>query len=491
MGNMTDRIKSGISYVVKGADVAKKVSRVAKKNSIMRMAAPGIFQYQYIGPDDIETDVQLAICQALQLQYASAVCTAFSLNPEMALKKYENISDFVQSFHKNGDMPTNTKALMTLVNESSIDIDDIENAEVTEAVVDNEYQYGSLSSLALECWSDTESSLDMESFNDIYRPYDRTLRIKTEKLAALEGSFNRKRNMFAAKFDSKMDAIGDRMKDISSGVNSLRKKGFRDNDELKGQHNGSYTSVKIDKNTGKVIMNKDGTPQLERRYLNRDRTFKNEVVHVNKLEAMEPTMVNVSISCHGGDGQWNQTVTLGVKVMARIVKTPVLTTAVADMCKSTHHLINRILKFTKGEKKTLDFLFGVTASKKRAIQANVKQELQLIEQQKRRKKLAKAGKVTGEGIFPILTMVITTYQADKIKELTGMDLTNAGTVKKLMDEYYLLAFGVYDTEQHILQILFDGDTNWALTSIGAMKSMMTKTTDLLNQRQLINLFGRS
>lgn len=482
MANITDKIKNGISYAVRGADVAKKVSRVAKKNSIMRMAAPGIFQYQYMGPDDIEADVQLAICQALQLQYASAVCTAFSLNPEMALKKYENISDFVQSFHKNGDMPTNTKALMTLAGESSIDVDAIEDADVTGAVVDNEYQHEALASLALECWSDTESSLDMESFNDIYRPYDRTLRIKTEKLAALEASFSQK---FAN--------VGKRVDLISKGVNGLYEKGFNANDDLEGPHSGSYVAAKVDYNTGKIIMNKDGTPQLERRYLNRDRTFKNEVVHVNKLEAMEPTMVNVSISCHGGtgDGQWNQTVTIGVKVMPRIVKTPVLTTAVADMCKSTHHLINRILKFTKGEKKTLDFLFGVTASKKKAIQANVKQEIQVIEQQKRRKKLAKAGKVTGEGIFPILTIVITTYQADKIKELVGMDLTNAGTAKKLMDEYYLLAFGVYDTEQHILQILFDGDTNWALTSIGAMKSMMTKTTDLLNQRQLINLFGRS
>lgn len=483
MGKRLDGIKSGISYAVKGADVAKKVSRITGKNSIIRMAAPGIFQYQYIGPDDIETDVQLAICQALQLQYASMVCTAFSLNPEMSLQKYGNISDFVQSFHKNGNMPTNTKALLSLASESSTELDNVSGeVEVSGATLDTDYVDGALTSLALECWSNTENNLDMTSLNDIYRPYDRTLRIKKEKLAALEASLA-----------DKLDAVGSRVDMISKGVNDAYKRGLHGNDRLVGQHSGAYTTLKVDKKTGQPITDEHGRPQMEKRYLNRDRAVKNEVVHVNKLEAMEPTMVNVSISCHGekGEGQWNQTITLGVKVMPRIVRSHVLTTAVADMCKSTHHLINRILKFTKGERNTLDFVFGVTASKSKAIQANAKQELQLIEQQKRRKKLAKAGKVTGEGIFPILTMVITTYQADKIKELTGMDLTNAGTAKKLMDEYYLLAFGVYDTEQHILQILFDGDSNWALTSIGAMKSMMTKTTDLLNQRQLINLFGRS
>ncbi len=472
-----DKVETGAGYALHGARAIKNISSVAKRNSIMRMAAPGIFQYQYLGSDEIETDVQLAICQALQMTYASSVCTAFSLNPNMAMKRYKNISSFVQSFHKNSDMPTNLDGLLSSVGvESAIETDN--DPEYT-ATIDEAYSPGVLKELALECWSNTEEALDVEPLNDLVQPYDRVMRIKEEKVKALQEANEAFRDRF--------DAIASTANAIDAAVDG---RGGEQTGHVKGVKTNSYTQLQLDKN-GQPIKDKNGNFKMTTKYINRDRTIKNEVVHINKLEAMEPTMVNVNIIQHGEDaGQFNNVITLGVKVMPRIIRSNVMIAVMSEMCKSTHHLINRILKFTKGEVNTLDFLLGWSASKKKALKENADMEMRFMNQQKKRKKLGRIAKITKEGIFPTLTVVITRYQADKVKELTGMDLTTLAAATKIMNEYYLLAFGVYDTDQNTLQMLFDGDSNWSITSIGAMKSMMTKTTDLLNQRQMINLFGR-
>lgn len=480
-----NKLVDKLDLAIKTADTVKKVGTITKKNSIMRMAAPGMYQYQYLGSDAIETDVHLAITQALQMTFASNVCTAYSLNPLMSLKDYNNISDFVQSFHKNTAMPTNVKGAantlgVSLAKESATTLEgaNVEDAEVISVSLDRDFKPGSLEGLAMEAWSFVEDSLDTATLNDMYRPYDRTARIKKEKLADLQSANEG--------LSDTIDKLHNTVNDVNKTVRS------KNGDTNEGIRSGAYKTVKTDKD-GNPEKDKDGKVKMETHYTYQPRNFKNEIVRVQKLEAMEPTMVNVQVLCHGdkkGSMQFTQNVSLGVKVMPRIISSNVMIAAMAECCRNTHHILSRLLRWTKGEEKTLDFIFGWTAAKKKAIKENAKMEERWIGMSKRRKKAGPLGKITKEGIFPILTIVITTYEAEKIRELTSMDLTNYATALKLMNEYYLLAFGIYDNAQNTLKMLFDGDSDWSFTSIGAMKSIMSKTTDLLNQKQILTMMGR-
>ena len=59
-----------------------------------------------------------------------------------------------------------------------------------------------------------------------------------------------------------------------------------------------------------------------------------------------------------------------------------------------------------------------------------------------------------------------------------------------MNKYYLLSFGIYDTEQNTMKVMFDCDTDWGYTTIGSLASALKKTNDMFNQNDVLRIFGR-
>ena len=100
------------------------------------------------------------------------------------------------------------------------------------------------------------------------------------------------------------------------------------------------------------------------------------------------------------------------------------------------------------------------------------------------------GKFMNNEVLPTTTIIITTYEAARIKEECHVDLEVLQNAVKLLNSYYLLAFGIYDTEQGSLKVLFDCDTDWGYTNITSLKTSVNKTNDLLNQNEIIKIFGR-
>ena len=89
-------------------------------------------------------------------------------------------------------------------------------------------------------------------------------------------------------------------------------------------------------------------------------------------------------------------------------------------------------------------------------------------------------KIFGARLLPNATIVITENEALQIKEATGLDLHSPGVIKKIMDKYFLLGFGIYDTETRILSSMIDGDTNYTQYPMRALVSGIKKEVDLLN-----------
>lgn len=431
--------------VLRTGKAVQGFAKLASRKSIMTMAQPGMYQYPIVASTGIDTDVLMAISKAYQLTYASNVATAYSLNPIMYLKDTSEISDFVQKFHTNTVSPINTNfdGIGDAIGaESYIDIPD-DAITVEGAVVNENYTKEDYAVMNTTAWNNFEDSVTMESLNDMYRPYDRTYRVISDKVKTMK--------VANEDFNDKLDSIHNFADQINQTVNS------QDN-----YSTGFRTSVK----------------------------GKNDVVRNNQLEAMEPTMVNVQIVCHGNNqGQFTRNVTLGIKTMPRLISSDLMIASMVEACKNTHGIF-KFLKWTKGEVKTLDFILGFSASKAKALEKNAKQEVKFMKQSAARKKINGIGRFFKNEVLPTLTVVMTSYEVAKVKEACGVDLSDIKHAAKLMSKYYLLSFAIYDTDQGTIKVLFDCDKDWGYTSISMMRSLIDKTKDVLNQNEILRLTGR-
>ena len=64
-------------------------------------------------------------------------------------------------------------------------------------------------------------------------------------------------------------------------------------------------------------------------------------------------------------------------------------------------------------------------------------------------------------------------------ERCGVNLNDATNVAKLMDKYFLLGFGIYDTEGKMLRIMYDGESEFSMYSLRSMMAEAKKDTNML------------
>jgi len=469
--------------VIKHAKNIQGLAKLASRKSIMTMAAPGMYQYPLFTSNGIETEYLMAIAKGYQLTYAANVAVAYSLNPIMDRSETPQVSQFVQKFHQNdvsllSSVNVDNMANFVHANESATG----ETPEITvesATVCNDQLSKQDLAVMSLTAWDDMENCLVMESLNDVYQPYTRTARIMKEKINMIQGAKDRK----AAAMES-------------SSNNQKSAKSFYDRafsgPAATGIHSGKteITQKRDDKgnwvdSTKKTV---GDTPYVP--------NFTNGVVKNQQLEAMEPTMVNVQIVAHskgdadGKSGQSVHNITLGVKVMPRVITSDLMIASMAEAAQGSHTIFRFMKNWTKGEKSTIDFVLGISAGKAKALEKNAKIEKRFLEQSRKRKKTGLLARFSKNEVLPTLSVVITSYEASKIKDMTGIDLTQLREAIALMNRYYLLSFGIFDTEHGTLQVMFDCDNEWSYTSIGALKANVDKTKDLFNQNEILRLFGR-
>ena len=353
--------------------------------------------------------------------------------------------------------------------------------DVAEATIARDIPEYVTEALSIRAWDRVEDQITMESLNDMYRPYDRTQRIMNEKIQSLKianedfSDTAKKAYQFASRANNVYNDPGSKSNVPISG-------GRRKTTKRNEHHQYDPYGVKTD-TTSSEIVSVDEKPAI-------NRNFNNAVVRNDRLESLEPTMVNVQIVCHSEKtGQFMQNLTLGVKAMVRCVSSNLMIASMVEACKSSNRIFT-FLKWTKGEKKTLDFVLGISNAKTKALEKNAKMEVRVLRQSQKRKKNNMIGKFLNNEVLPTLSVVLTTYEVLKIKEICGVDLNTLEQAVKLMNKYYLLSIAIYDTEQNTLKTLFDCDDDWSYVSVAAMKSMVNKTNDMLVQNEIFKLFGR-
>lgn len=488
--------KDAMKWGIKGA---KALASAYGKRSISRLAKEAIFQFPSMFSADIDSDDIVILARDFERQYASFVVAAMSLDSNVDLQKYASMRDYLKSFHNNGNIPSaiyNSGAITfesaLVVPEGTIYIDPMEVKSL---------------------WTCATEQYDTDILNNIYRPFDFTARKIANRIGIATEADNTDYDK-RLEYDKKRMAYQQQMKDAEHARQRTEQEAddaakradrAREKEEERNAPDraaaftsrtnadgvGAYNAATSDK----INQAKDdfyqrhsklqGAKDIASGYVKKNTPVYHysqsggKIMDKEKFDTMVPTIVQVTVTNYTGSTTWNQTLTLGIKTMIRLVPSGQMVANMIDAAKD--RAIFKFIKWTKGEIGLTDMLFGKNKYKKMGIDSARGKWLTAL---KKRATIDNVSKFLGARLLPNATIIITENEALQVKEATGLDLHNPGVIKKIMDKYFLLGFGIYDTETRILSSIIDGDTNYSQYPIRALAAGIKKEVDLLNQQQM-------
>lgn len=415
--------EKAIKNVNTAIGTGKVVAKYVSNTSLTKLAKDSIFQFPVIISASIDNDEIFVMAKSLERSYASMMVSVISLSNYVDLTKYgkeDYLINFLRRFHSNTNIGGNIIAS--------------ESISISEAnILPQENVVGvNIASL----WDSVYESVDNESINDMYRPYNRTKHILEN---ALEESMTVK--------------IGD-SKDPKITIN-----------------NADAISKLGDKNT--AYTDKDGNTKVIRG----GATKPNQVVKSDYMTDMAPTMINVTVvaDATGKGATWTQSVVIGIKAMVRMVKSGVMINNMMDAFKDRG--LFKWLSWTKGEISTAELIFGAGKAMQDGYAAGKGDNW--LKTLRERKMMQGVNKLLGKRLLPNASIIITESEAIAIHDALGIDVHNPADVKKMMNRYFLLAFGIYDTENKLLDIMYDGESQFSTESIREIAAKNKKDTNLL------------
>ena len=195
---------------------------------------------------------------------------------------------------------------------------------------------------------------------------------------------------------------------------------------------------------------------------------------------------------HGGNGsstQWTQNVVLGVKMMIRMIRSDFMTSNMADAAKNSN-VIFKYIKWTKGEYGLLDLLFNNSENKEMATTSK-NDSSHWWKALRRRKMINNITHLFEQGtVLPSTTIIMTSSEVQQVASLTGVDLSTQYNALKLLNKYYLLGFGIYDTESDILSMIFDGESDFSEVTLSSLKGNNNKEVSIMDSKEMRRMMGR-
>lgn len=396
---------------------AKVVAKYVSNTSLTKLAKDSIFQFPVIISAAIDNDEIFVMAKALERSYASMMVSVVSMSSYIDLSKYGK-EDYLIKFLRR--FHSNSNIGGNIINEAlSITVESANILPQENVVGVN----------VASLWDSAYEACDMTSINDMYQPFKRTERILTN---ALESS----------------------------------------DTEMFGKDNKATQALVALNKTDKVsAVTDEGKP------IPRGSKEKNAIVKSEYMTDMAPTMLNINVivDATGKGATWNQSAVIGIKAMVRMVKSSIMVNNMLDAFKDRG--LFKWISWTNGEISTAELIFGVGKAAKDGYSAGKGDNW--LAKLRERKMAQGINKLLGKRLLPNASIIITETEAIAIKEACGIDVHNPADVQKMMNRYFLLAFGIYDTEAKMLDIMYDGDSQFSTESIRELVAKNKKDTNLL------------
>lgn len=483
-------IKQGI------IDPAKRVLSATAKTSLTRLTSDQIFQFPLYMNADIDDDEKYPIVKSIEKNYAAIVMTALSNEGMIDRDKYAHINQFLTQYHSNTGKTYSTAGSL----ESDSNIDD--ELQIVDAVAMEGY---CTNNEIVKMNTPFGAQFDTESINNMYLPFKRTA-AKLERAIesahasiAMEASKGTKYFRIPA---YKKDKNGNIVYDKTMGGSPIMQ--TDKNGQVMYQYveadpsNPNYNKW-VDK-FGEPLTTQDlGDIDIQNKIISATKLAEAEAKRTEniskmnalsraggkmdrdsgKMSALMPTVLNITLAnTKSGVGTWTQNLIIGIRATPRYIPQSVMLANMIEAFKDAVYsgLLFNFVKLTSGEMKWHDFLLGISSSKNQGLINKDNRWIKVLKKSAVKNK--KARKVLRNS-NPNTTVIITESDAHLIHEQCGVDPNNPASVIKMMDKYFLLGFGIYDTEAKMLKIIYDGESDFTEVSLRSMMAESKKETNLL------------
>ena len=486
MGSEKTNIEKAAEVVDTAKNIASpilKVKSATAKTSIMRLTKDQIFQFPLIMDADINDDEKFPIIKSIEKNYAALIMTAITNAGVIDRDKYEDTNKFLRRFHNNSDIPFDAL-------ESGICID---QAVACEGYLPkNEL---------IDMWDCVEEQLDAESINDMYLPYQRTAAKLTRAVEAARLSIANEADESTEKLfrvlDYKKDKDGSPVKTGGSFVVNTDKDGAPAYQYLSASKVSNYDAMVAKYGEPKSAaewkaLNSDDKASLEREKTaaRRDEAavkqlveaksrISGEMVKDEKFNSLTPTILKLTLANirNGAGAPWSQELIVGVRAMPRLLPQSIMISNMVESFKD--RAVFKFIKWSRGEIKWSDIFFGINAAREDASMKADRKWLKILKNRAKKDKLFRTIGM-GHKLNPNATVIITEADAHLIQEKCGVNPMDISNVRKMMDKYFLLGFGIYDTEGKMLSIIYDGETEFSNYSMRSMVADAKREANLLS-----------
>lgn len=425
------------------------IKAATAKTSAIRLTKDQVFQFPLIMDADINDDEKFPMIKSIEKNYASLMMIAITNEGVVDRDKYDNINNFLRKFHNNDDIPFD--ALESDVN-------------VAEAIASEGYLPNKD---LLDMWDCIEEQLDSESINNMYLPFKRT---EAKLTRAVE----------AAKLSVAIEAETDkffRRYEYNNGKVVLDRNGNPKVEYIKANDQKAYSDNVSKYGEPKTMAEWTASGDYKELSKARGKISEGEMVKDDKFNSLTPTIVRMTISNikKGSGAPWSQELLIGVRAMPRLLPQSILISNMVEAFKE--RIIFKFIKWTKGEIKFADTLFGFSAAREDAATKGDRRWLKVLRKRAKRNGKFRFG---GMKLNPNTTIIITDADAHMIQDKCGINPRDVSNVIKMMDKYFLLGFGIYDTEAKMLNIIYDGETEFTTYSMRSMIAESKKDANLLS-----------
>ena len=432
---------------------AKVVAKIVSPRSISRLAKDSVFEFPMFISGAIDTDEVFVLAKSAERNYAQLMASVISLYGYVDLRK-GSIADYLKKFHTNGSF--GAKFGDDFASESaSIDPEKI-NVTLESATIDNTSTVINVDMNSL--WDSVTESLDTENFNDMYKPYRHTKALLESALTLAKGT------IATEKVTSVKDAPG--VYDIGNPASGA---GVRVGQLAKDQDNKYETTISYKDDKGKEV-----TRDVIRR--NKDSRDFNMVIDDKVTNGMTPTMVKLQfvVDAAGNGRTWMQNVTVGIKAMVRMIRSSSMVGNITEACEN--RAIFKAISYTSGEKKAAELISNAFVDGRDSVTKKNERWMNAI---KARQGLKVVNLILGRRLMPNATIIMTAQEAEAVKAACGVDIRNASNARKIISKYFILGLGIYDTEAKVLEIIYDGDSDYQDVSLRTLIAQNKKDTEIL------------
>ena len=413
-------------------DYAKRI----KGSSLARTGAEGTLQFPVIISNSLNIDTALMITKSLERQFASFTQITLSLHPYLDLSKDKDISSYLKNFHQNSGGRFNT--LGSLLLEGSYNILSNESDEICGLFITTEGCNGKvLKDNKIQLFS-VMDYINENSLNDLYKPRNPRVNFKNKNL----NNFYNNEIITEADYNDNFGTTNPNGPDAAH--------------ELRGEMR--HAKIGLTDNDCK------------------------------KANELVPTTLALSLNVKD-KGSFGGTVNfvIGVKAIMHPVDSSEVVKNMVYACKNSNKFFN-FVRWTTGEISFLkDFILHLDQIKSDAISRSSTNN-SWWGALKRRKAVARTKRLlpTGKQLMPNATVVMTIEEVNKLKVEHGFDIMNSSMMRKIMDEYFLLAFVIVDVSQELAYFMFDGQNEPQTMSFSGLERENNSKNDFKEIYKLIN-----